>query len=74
MTDRADRLNGLCVGRGVKEYATGLEVSPMGRCSLLEGLRINSQSSDHLELASKELWRASDCFRGDDEFNIIGVQ
>ncbi len=50
--------------RDVKEYATGLEVSPMRRCSLLEGLRINSQSSDHLELASKELWRASDCFRG----------
>ncbi len=41
--------------RDVKEYATGLEVSPMWRCSLLEGLRINSQSSDHLELASKEL-------------------
>ncbi len=50
--------------RDVKEHATGLEVSPMGRCSLLEGLRINSQSSDHLELASEELWRASDCFRG----------
>ncbi len=45
--------------RDVKEYATELEVSP-----LLEGLRINSQSSDHLERASKELWRASDCFRG----------
>ncbi len=58
----------------VKEYAIGLEVSPMGRCSLLEGLRIKSQPSDHLELASKELWRASDCFRGGDEFNIIGVQ
>ncbi len=41
--------------RYVKEYATGLEVSPMGRCSLLEGLRINSQSSDYLQLASKEL-------------------
>ncbi len=26
----------------VKEYVTGLEVSPTGRCSLLEGLRINS--------------------------------
>ncbi len=50
--------------RDVKEYATGFEVSPMGRCSLLEGLRINSQSSNHLELASKELWRASYCFRG----------
>ncbi len=62
--------------RDVKEYITGLEVSPMGRCSLLEGLRINSQSSDNLELARKELWRASDCFRGGggDEFNIIGIQ
>ncbi len=50
--------------RDVKECVTGLEVSPTGRCSLLEGLRINSQSSDHLELASKELWGASDCFRG----------
>ncbi len=48
----------------VKEYVTGLEVFPTGRCSLLEGLRINTQSSDHLELASKELWRASDCFGG----------
>ncbi len=50
--------------RDVKEYVTGLEVSPTGRCSLLEGLMTNSQSSDHLKLASKELWRASDCFRG----------
>ncbi len=50
--------------RGVKEYVTGLEVSPMGRWSLLEGLRINSQSSDHLELASKEIWRASTFIRG----------
>ncbi len=50
--------------RDVNEYVTGLEVSPTGRCSLLEGLRINSHSSDYLELASKELWRASDCFRG----------
>ncbi len=41
--------------RDVKDYEAGLEVSPMGRCSLLEGLRINSQSSDCLELASKEL-------------------
>ncbi len=50
--------------REVKEYVEGLEASPMGRCSHLEGLRINSQSSDHLELASKEFWRASDFFRG----------
>ncbi len=50
--------------RDIKEYVAGLEVSPMGRCSLLEGLRINSQSSDNLELATRELWRASTCFRG----------
>ncbi len=50
--------------RDVNENATGLEVSPSGRCSLLKGLMINSQSSDHLELAVKELWRAAACFRG----------
>ncbi len=50
--------------RDVEEYVAGLEVSPTGRCSLLGGLRINSQSSDHLELAAKELWRAAACFRG----------
>ncbi len=38
--------------RDVKEYVAGLDVSLTGRCSLLEGLRINSQFSDHLELAS----------------------
>ncbi len=38
--------------RDVKEYVAGLDVSPAGRCSLLEGLRINHQSSDHLELAT----------------------
>ncbi len=58
--------------QGVKAYVTGLEVSPTGRCSLLEGLRIYSQSSDHFELATKELWRAAACFH--DEFNIIGIQ
>ncbi len=42
--------------------------------ALLEGLRINSQFSDHLELANKELWRASDFFSVGDEFNIIGIQ
>ncbi len=50
--------------RNVKEYVTVLEVSPTGSCSLLEGLRINSQSSDHLELVGKDRWRAFDCFRG----------
>ncbi len=59
--------------RDVKEYVTGLEVSPTGRCSLLEGLMINSQFSDHLELATKELRSTSACFWGD-EFNIIDIQ
>ncbi len=45
--------------RVVKAYVAGLEVSPTGRCLLLEGLRINSESFDHLELADKELWRAA---------------
>ncbi len=35
--------------RDAKSYVTGLKVSPTGKCSSLEGLRINSQSSDHLE-------------------------
>ncbi len=43
----------------VKEYVARPEVSATWSCSLLEGLRINSQSPDHLELASKERWRAS---------------
>ncbi len=61
--------------RDVKKHETGLEASPTGRCSLLERLRINSQSSDHLELATKELWREPACFWGrrGDEFNIIGI-
>ncbi len=58
----------------VKEYVTRLEVSPKGSCSLLEGLRINSQSSDNLELAIKELWNAAACLRGGDELKIIGIQ
>ncbi len=48
--------------RDVKEYVTGLEVSPTGRCSLLDGLRINPQSSDYLQLATKEIWKAAACF------------
>ncbi len=40
--------------RDVKGHVTELEVFPSGRRSLLEGLRINSQSSDHLELKNKE--------------------
>ncbi len=58
----------------VKAYVAGLEISPTGRCSLLEGLRIVSQSSDNLELATRALWKASACFRVGDEFNIIGIQ
>ncbi len=27
-------------------------------------LRVNSQSADHSELSTKELWRAGACFRG----------
>ncbi len=50
--------------RDVKEYVAGLEVSPKGRCSFLGGLRIYSQSSDHLDLAIKELWRATAFFLG----------
>ncbi len=42
----------------------GLEMSPTGRRSHLEGYRINSQSSDNLELAAKGLWRTAACFRG----------
>ncbi len=45
--------------RDVKEYVTGLEVSPTGRCSFLVGLRINSQCSDYLQLATKEIWKAA---------------
>ncbi len=60
--------------RDVKEYVTGLEVSPTGSCSLLEGLRINSQSSGNLELAAKELWKTAACFRECDGFTIISIE
>ncbi len=30
----------------------------------MEGLRINSKTSDYLELVPKKLWRASTCFQG----------
>ncbi len=60
-----------CEARDVKAYVAGLEVSLMGSYSLLGGLRINSQSSGHLELAAKELWRAVICFRGGGEFIIV---
>ncbi len=53
---------------------SALEVSPTGRCSLLVRLSINSQSPDHLELASKELWSCIRLFSGGDELNIIGIQ
>ncbi len=42
----------------VKEYVTGLEVNPKGVCLLLEGLGTNSQSSDHLKLATKKFCTA----------------
>ncbi len=57
--------------RDVKEYVTGLGVTSTGRRLLLEVLIINSQSCDHLELASKEGIRL---FSGGDEFNIIDIQ
>ncbi len=43
-------------------HDTGLEVSPTGMCSFLEGLGINSQSSDLMEPAVKELRWAATCF------------
>ncbi len=59
--------------RDFKKKVAGLEVSQTGRCSLLEGLRINSQSfgfitSDQTALEGIRL------FSGSDEFNIIGIQ
>ncbi len=57
--------------RDFKKKVAGLEVSQTGKCSLLEGLRINSQSSDHLELAIKEHWRAFDRFRGAMSLNSL---
>ncbi len=50
--------------RDVKAYVTGLVVSLIKRCSLLDGLSVNSQTSDHLKLVTKELWRAAACLRG----------
>ncbi len=44
------------------DYDTRLEVSPTGMCSFLEGLGINSQSSDLVELEGKELWWVATCF------------
>ncbi len=53
--------------RDVKAYVTDLEAPPLGRCYLLEGLRINSQSSDHLLLATK--------FSGvGNELNIVSIK
>ncbi len=42
-------------------HDTRLEVSQTGWCSSVEGLGINSQSSDLEELAAKELWWAATC-------------
>ncbi len=55
----------------VQDVKENLAVSPTGRCSILEGLRISSQSFDHLELATKE---GSRLFLRNDEFNINGIQ
>ncbi len=54
--------------RDVKEYVTGLEVSPTERCSLLEGLSIYSQSSDHLELAHLDTKEEISALSGRDEY------
>ncbi len=48
--------------RDSKAHITRLEVSPTRRRSLLEGLRINFQISNHLEPVAKELWRTAACF------------
>ncbi len=63
LSGSADCLYGLGEVRNVKAYVAGLEVPPTGRCSLLKGLRIRSQSSSHLELAAKELCRSTACFQ-----------
>ncbi len=55
----------------VKTYLTGLEVSPNGRCLFSKGLRINFQSSGHLELTAKE---KRTHFSGGDNFNIVGIK
>ncbi len=54
--------------QNVKAYVTGLALSPKGKHSLLAGLRINSQSSDHLALAA--VIHGSRFLEGD-EFNIV---
>ncbi len=63
ISDSADCRSGL----DVKAYVTRLEVSPTRWCSFLVGLRISSQSSDHLDLAAKVLRRAATWFRGGHE-------
>ncbi len=60
--------------RDGKAHVAGLAVSPTGRRSHLAGLRINSQSSDHLELAPNELWGSSRLLLRGDEFNIVGIK
>ncbi len=49
-------LGGFC---GERVYVTKLGGVINGRCTLLLGLRSNSQSLDHLALAFRELWRMS---------------
>ncbi len=62
----ADRQNGLCVGWGAGWYTLCNWIGGIsnGAVFTLEGLRINSQSYDNLELATKELWSAAACFQG----------
>ncbi len=48
----------------VEAYVARLGESPTARCTLLEGLRINSPSFDHLEVVTMELWKAAACFWG----------
>ncbi len=70
--DKYDGLNGLGVGWGAE--CQGIWNRILGISNEKETLRINFQSSDHLELAVKQLWRAPSCFSERDEFNIIAMK
>ncbi len=63
-----------CEVRDVKEYVTGLRVSPVRRCSLLEGLRINSQFFRPFGTSGQGALEDSRLFSEADVFNIIGIQ
>ncbi len=49
---------------GREGVSDGLGELPMGRCSLLVGLRSSSQSFDQPALLFREFWRISWRFRG----------